>query len=219
MNIDALRKKHKSTLVRHAFKITGRHEDLPAAGKDTSEWVDYLLQGGEIKEMLSALKNAKPIDLTLPDPNNFDASACSVVPCVSSLTLQAGEPADVDIRVCNGSHGMWESSEQYPIRISYHWYHANGDICVFDGVRTLLTRPLFPGKTSTILARIEPPHEAGNYLLEITLVWEGIFWFEDRGLSLQRIPVQVNRPKLPSHAQRIFQALMNAVKKSEKEVM
>ena len=222
MNIQQLRHKHKSAVVQHAFKITGHHKDFPAAKKFESEWVDYLLQGNEITQFLTALKNSKPIkasDLAPLDLNSFDASTSSVVTSQPSLKIQAGESADIQVSIYNGSNAIWQSDEKTPIRLSYHWYYANGELCEFDGERTILSRPLFPGKTCTSIIKIKPPKEAGDYFLEVTLVWEGVCWFEERGLPLHRIPVQVDRQKLPPHAQRIYQALVTEIKKAKKEVV
>lgn len=53
MNISELRLKHKRTIVDHAFRIAGTNliDD-----KKKQEWINFILSGGDLREMLDLLK-------------------------------------------------------------------------------------------------------------------------------------------------------------------
>lgn len=191
MKIQQLRHKHKSALVQHAFKITGHHKDFPAAEKFESEWVDYLLHGGEINQMLLALRNAKPVDFTPPDPNNFDLSSCSISILEDSLPSiwHAGEIYSIKINIFNSTNYFWQTSGKTPIHLCYHWYKNDGEVCVFDGLRTNLSSIVHVNKNNCLSLRVQSPQEQGQYFLAVTLVWEGQFWFENKGLKLEKYSI------------------------------
>lgn len=214
MNIQQLRHKHKSALVQHAFKITGHHKDFPAAEKFESEWVDYLLHGGEINQMLLALKNAKPVDFTPPDPNNFDASGCSISLIENSLPKmwQANEVYTLQVCLHNGSNMILKTDLNTPINLCYHWYDSNGEVCVFDGLRSELTDCIYIEKNKNLSVNVQTPDDAGDYFLSFTLVWEGHFWMEDRNLKLEKIKVKLENKKLSPLANDIYHQLLLALK-------
>lgn len=197
MDIQQLRHKHKSALVQHAFKITGHHKDFPAAEKFESEWVDYLLHGGEINQMLLALRNAKPVDFTPPDPNNFDLSSCSISILEDSLPSiwHAGEIYSIKINIFNSTNYFWQTSGKTPIYLCYHWYKNDGEVCVFDGLRTNLSSIVHINKNNCLSLRVQSPKEQGQYFLAVTLVWEGQFWFEDKGLNLKNKEINIDAAK------------------------
>jgi hypothetical protein len=67
---------------------------------------------------------------------------------------------------------------------SYHWLDAKTrEDIVFDGLRTT-SKPivLLPGKTVSIPMRVKTPNKPGKYILSVTCVWEGCFWFEQCGI-------------------------------------
>jgi hypothetical protein len=39
---------------------------------------------------------------------------------------------------------------------------------------------------------VEVPKEPGNFILELTLVQEGVTWFEERGFMTERLAVKVS---------------------------
>lgn len=188
MDIQQLRHKHKSALVQHAFKITGHHKDFPAAGKFESEWTDYLLLGGSINQMLLTLKNAKPVNFTPIDPENFNLSNCSINILEDSLPniWHAEEIHSIKINIFNSTNYFWQTTKKTPIHLSYHWYRNDGEVYVFDGLRTSLSSIVHIDKDNILSLRIKNPKEPGQYFLAVTLVWEGKFWFENKGLNLKK---------------------------------
>jgi hypothetical protein len=69
------------------------------------------------------------------------------------------------------------------VLVSYHWLPAQGEkAIVWEGVRTALPNDVSPGQTITMNnIRIVAPAEAGSYRLQLTLVHEGVTWFEVHG--------------------------------------
>jgi hypothetical protein len=70
------------------------------------------------------------------------------------------------------------SLQPYPVNISYHWLRKNGDVEVCDGIRTPILIPLMPNETRDFTIDILTPPTEGVYKLQITLVQEHNFWFE-----------------------------------------
>jgi UDP-3-O-[3-hydroxymyristoyl] glucosamine N-acyltransferase len=86
----------------------------------------------------------------------------------------------VDVVVSNQSNETLASLPPCPVRLSYHW------ICpddrsrdVVEGVRTLLSRPLYPEASLTERMTVEAPDTPGSYVLRVTLVQESVFWFDE----------------------------------------
>jgi len=95
------------------------------------------------------------------------------------------------IPVTLSNHGMdpLNSFNPNPVFLSYHWKDDSGIIYIHDGIRTPIKSMLKPNKTKRIQMKIMSPDKPGNYILEITMVQEGCFWFED---ILESLPIQIN---------------------------
>jgi hypothetical protein len=65
------------------------------------------------------------------------------------------------------------------VNISYHWVSDDKQTeGVWDGVRTLIRPPLAPGANRRFKAAILAPTLPGKYALNMTLVQEGVQWFD-----------------------------------------
>lgn len=95
----------------------------------------------------------------------------------------------LQVRLYNRGKEYLKSLLPYPVHISYHWLDENGKIVVFDGIRTPLTPPLPPMGVRDVPVGIITPLDEGAYTLQITLVQEFQFWFED---SLPNVPLSVD---------------------------
>lgn len=67
------------------------------------------------------------------------------------------------------------------VNATYHWLKANGELAVWDGIRTDLSADIKRGKAIDVALVIRAPSEPGKYLLVIDLVQEGALWFADTG--------------------------------------
>jgi GT2 family glycosyltransferase len=143
----------------------------------------------------------------LPAPgDDFYRSRLKVLSAPDAL--EAGEAATAKVEMANLSPYRWlavgrESDHQGSVRLSYHWCDDSGNVVQWEGERAPLPCDLEPQNSANAEMRIFAPFAPGNYTLEITLVQEGIAWFDQKGSAPVRMPVRVeplaNRvPQLPS---------------------
>lgn len=99
----------------------------------------------------------------------------------------------IQCKVNNGTLYRIGSYPPAPIHLSYHWVRADGNVVIFEGFRTSLVPSLDPGNSDIYEIRITAPREAGEYRLRITLVQEGVRWFDELPdtAASQEIPVRV----------------------------
>jgi len=105
-----------------------------------------------------------------------------------------GETFEVDACVFNESSYDWITIPgDKPIRLSYHWRNAQGAMVVFDGVRTEIeSDKVAAGDKVAVTMRVTAPAEAGEYWLDLTIVQDGVCWFEDRGFEINTKKIVVN---------------------------
>lgn len=83
------------------------------------------------------------------------------------------------VQISNGSGDVISSCPPYPVYLSYHWMNAgDGQLVVFDGERSQIKPPLLPLGEGRYRIRIIAPDSAGEYILRLTLVQEGVIWFD-----------------------------------------
>ena len=114
--------------------------------------------------------------------------------------LEAGQSGTARVEITNLSQSQWEFATTEPdhrgsVRLSYHWYNDSGKVIQWDGESTSLPHDLRPSDSVTVDMRIFAPFEAGTHTLEITLVHEGIGWFDQNGGGSARSSVEVGSPK------------------------
>lgn len=81
--------------------------------------------------------------------------------------------------VINPTSERLGSSRPAPVHLSYHWFDARGNIALFEGVRTPLIPSIEPGDSQAYEMKIGAPPAPGEYRLRLTLVQEGVAWFDD----------------------------------------
>lgn len=216
MSFLELRKRHKTTLVDHAIRIFCVAGISPSTRQ---QHIDHLIAGGNIQDVFAALKKRQaPLAATVAQPlSELEHLPGAITLDRLDLKFRAGEQQSVAVTVSNQSAAIWQTQDSALLHLSYHWYNANGEEHHFDGVRTALSEPIAPGCSQTLQMNILPPTEAGDYLLEVSMVMEGRFWCEDRGLCIQRQPVSVELPKLSPRADRIYKDLMAAIAQRQTE--
>jgi hypothetical protein len=93
----------------------------------------------------------------------------------------------------NQSDEIWITEGNKPVYLSYHWLDENGGTVIFDGFRTPLPwKEIPPGNRVQATVMVEVPKEPGNFILELTLVQEGVTWFEERDFMTERLAVKVS---------------------------
>ncbi|MEX3951312.1 sulfotransferase family 2 domain-containing protein [Paraburkholderia sp. EG287B] len=94
--------------------------------------------------------------------------------------VAADERFFVQVGLRNQSRYQIASRAPNPVHVAYHWLEAKrSQAVVFDGERTTLHASLMPGEEREMQALVVAPSVAGTYVLRLTLVQEGIAWFDD----------------------------------------
>jgi hypothetical protein len=95
--------------------------------------------------------------------------------------LPIGDPVRLGCLVRNRGTAALVSAPPNPVYLSYKWLDADtrGLIPETEGVRSPLPGSLFPGQTVSCDFVLQPPREPGDYRLLLTLVQEGVAWFDE----------------------------------------
>jgi hypothetical protein len=87
-------------------------------------------------------------------------------------------PSEILVEVSNQSNRVWSSDGPHPINISYHWLDEDWNMVVFNGWRTPLPEGgIEPATSAQVRVKINPPPRNGNHRLSLSLVEEGVRWF------------------------------------------
>lgn len=93
--------------------------------------------------------------------------------------MKADTEYELITEIKNNSHVTMKSFPPYPIHIAYHWKNAaNKEYVIYDGIRTTFDTTLLPNSTKEIIMKLKTPATSGVYILEVSLVQETQFWFE-----------------------------------------
>lgn len=115
-----------------------------------------------------------------------------IVVKTSVQTVKAGGLFEIPVSLSNKSQEIWHGYGDHPVLLSYHWKKQDGSYLVYDGVRTELQNgELAPGNTVDEKLRVTAPSEKGTYQLILTVVQEGVCWFEDKGFMCATCSVAV----------------------------
>jgi hypothetical protein len=121
--------------------------------------------------------------------NSVDGSLSIVNPIEY---LSPGREKEFVVSINNTSSEKWVGDTYNPINASYHWLSLAGEAHVFDGYRTRLPESgIMPGNSISLNVRVLAPEERGCYTLVLTLVQEGVCWFERRGFKPALLEVEV----------------------------
>ena len=94
--------------------------------------------------------------------------------------VRVSTPFWLDAKITNEMDETLSSTAPYPINLAYHWMEkATRRIVVFDGNRSRLSPRLDPNSAAHYRMKILPPDQPGEYILQTTIVQEGVFWLED----------------------------------------
>jgi len=95
-----------------------------------------------------------------------------------TVAVVTGRNQLIPLSVTNVGRLVWNSQAAPPIYFSYHWLDATSDrVVAFEGVRTPFDRPVSPGETVSLAARVRAPDHAGAFRISWDLVQDGRLWF------------------------------------------
>ncbi|SJM88975.1 hypothetical protein [Crenothrix polyspora] len=109
-------------------------------------------------------------------------------------TITSSEEITIKVEIFNDSADEWASDGINPCNLSYHWSKKSGEMHIFDGLRTKLIKSIFPGQSLITEIKVAAPQKAGIYFIVLTLVKEGVAWFENKGFKTVKIRIKVNPP-------------------------
>jgi hypothetical protein len=110
--------------------------------------------------------------------------------------MTIGEKRVITLTVRNASTSVWRSRVPHGwmnvVTAGDRWLTADGAGIVNEmDSRTALPHDLKPGDQAELTLTVTAPLTAGQYVLEIDMVHEGVTWFYQRGSPTLRWPVKV----------------------------
>ena len=112
---------------------------------------------------------------------------------VESWTAQRGSELRIPVKVENLSAESWRASNVSGIGLANRWRDCSGAVLPSTDGHTALPCDLLPGSSIDLEIVVTAPMKPGDWILELDMVEEGITWFSDRGSSLTRLRVNVQR--------------------------
>jgi hypothetical protein len=98
--------------------------------------------------------------------------------------VRARQEFAVTLEISNPSALLLSSMKPFPVHMSYHWIRDDGQIVVFEGVRTRLLPHLEPRSSRSFAATVVSPALPGRYVLRLTLVQEMVQWFDAPSIAV-----------------------------------
>ncbi len=96
----------------------------------------------------------------------------------AELSFGTGSLQRVPVALTNTGRVVWDSQDDSPFLLSYHWMELDGDRYItFEGLRTPFDSPVAPGESVTVRAAVRAPRHPGVYRLEWDVVQERRLWF------------------------------------------
>ena len=93
--------------------------------------------------------------------------------------LAAQSEVTVPIRLTNRAHSELASSLPYRTRLGYRWLHDVREPALESSALAPLPQTLRAGETCEASLRVAAPSAPGRYILRISVVQEGVAWFDD----------------------------------------
>ena len=91
----------------------------------------------------------------------------------------------LEVEVTNHSGRILCCGAPFPVNLAYHWLrHASRETIVLDGERTAILPELAPENTGRWKMFVIAPKTPGDYLLQLTMVQEGVRWLEEENPDL-----------------------------------
>ncbi|MFE5324701.1 NBR1-Ig-like domain-containing protein, partial [Paenibacillus sp. NPDC056579] len=87
----------------------------------------------------------------------------------------------VKVQLKNTGNITWTDEKQF--HLSYHLLDGQGNVVLFDGLRTHLPKDVAPGESVKVTAEIQSPQTAGSYQIQWDMVQENVTWFSERSPS------------------------------------
>jgi hypothetical protein len=132
------------------------------------------------------------IDARVNDSSAWSFELAAKVPAIS---LKPGESAWIPFRIRHtGQRPVWAALHETrriaglpertgagdDVAVAYHLTRENGEMVLFEGVRTPLPRSLAPGEGYDLMLRVAAPPQPGTYLVKPDVFHMGVAWMDGR---------------------------------------
>lgn len=171
--------------------IVLQHIDPAQTREYLRSFVASLADEGLLVFQLPSERAAPSSSVIAPMPDDAYRGSLRVVAPIETRVAPSSEHR-VLVEVVNDSAATWRVDAYGAIRIGNHWL-SGGEMVVQDDGRAALPPALEPGAKAVLELTVKAPARAGDYLLEIDIVHEGVTWFGDRGSPALRVPVAVGQ--------------------------
>ncbi|MFQ3535713.1 MAG: glycosyltransferase [Aggregatilineales bacterium] len=104
--------------------------------------------------------------------------------------VRAAQQFRLSASVSNIGTALWlpAGQSQFCVNIAYRW---RGEVQPAEWERLPLPQAVLPAQTIALSLSIQAPAQAGEYILELDLVREGVTWFAQTGGEVLRLPICV----------------------------
>ncbi len=176
--------KNRRILLNHIIKIYFRSG---VSNDEDKVMFNYLMNGGAPLDLISKIRNNSiNKDLLCQSDQiskiQFDSE---------SINIGAGLTKRLAVLIYNGSNEIYVTSVNRAIFICYHIYSVDGEIIVWDGLRTSINDEIKPGEQRELIMLIKSPELPGIYKIEPTLLMEGSHWLESKNISTVKSDLHV----------------------------
>jgi polysaccharide pyruvyl transferase WcaK-like protein len=115
------------------------------------------------------------------DPLAWSDFRCTIA-CDVPRVCTALELLEIPLTVTNRSNSFFTSAPPAPVYVSYKWLDPQTGAYLSDthAYRSRLPRTLFPSDALDMTARVVVPDHSGPATVRITLMQEGVSWFDDQ---------------------------------------
>jgi hypothetical protein len=111
------------------------------------------------------------------------------------LRLRTKQEFTIRVLVKNTGDALWLARERsaapMQLFLGNHWLDATGNVIVHDDGRAPLIRNLRPGEAVELDLVVNAPKLAGNYILELDMLQEGVSWFASQVSPTVRLPMKI----------------------------
>ncbi|MDQ1729759.1 MAG: hypothetical protein QOD33_1884 [Pyrinomonadaceae bacterium] len=164
--------------------------------------IPFFAPQGKIKMFLIAVGPAQsnPVakDTSVSNTPHDPAYRAEISATAQPALLVAGAKLVLNLKVRNQGETTWRARVPAGwmgvVTVGDRWLRADGVGVVNEqDSRSALPHDLQPGEEADLMLSITAPPVAGDYVLEIDMVHEGVTWFYQRGSPTLRWPVRVEQ--------------------------
>jgi cephalosporin hydroxylase len=178
------------------FQKNGANFDLGSQFRSQFDSVpreEAVLWGTTVNHFTSSFRpffdlTASSSQMLVPRPEGLVLA--SFEPQVTLLRARPGETIELEVKVTNRSDAEFPYGYS-TFGLSYHLLLKNGEILKFDNARSYFKSALQPGESLVTKVRVQAPKMAGEFIIELDLVWEGMLWYKENGNPTSKVDLIV----------------------------